>query len=212
MLDDRPPSSSSPSPPPAAALRQRRERTSRHAAERAAKQSGVARRRSRRETLLGCCCCFRSGGRKRLQAELGAAPVAALGVVPGAFTAAHSFVSHRCTPNTSITSSSSHKQPDALDGVTRTQTDPLRDRAVLLLLLSKNLLGAEGLVRRLAAVIVSSSCQSLRCHSHALSSRRSVRPSANCAAAVPLGAFSLFNAVLCSRAGRLVDWLAAGDG
>lgn len=36
-----------------------------------------------------------------------------------------------------------------LDGVARAQTDPLGDRTVLLELLGKNLLGAEGLVRRL---------------------------------------------------------------
>jgi hypothetical protein len=56
-------------------------------------------------------------GTSSLDAELGAAPVATLGVVP--------------------------------DGVAGTQTDPLRDRAVLLLLLGKEHLGAEGLVGRL---------------------------------------------------------------
>ncbi|KAJ8577208.1 hypothetical protein ON010_g2004 [Phytophthora cinnamomi] len=55
-----------------------------------------------------------------LQAELGAAPVAALGVV--------------------------------LDGVVGAQTDPLRDRAVLLGLLGEDALGTEGLVRRLHIV------------------------------------------------------------
>ncbi len=39
-----------------------------------------------------------------------------------------------------------------LDGVARAKADPLRDRAILALLLAKNLLELQGLVRRLSQI------------------------------------------------------------
>lgn len=102
---------------------------------------------------------------ERLDAELGAAPVPPLGVVPVVVGFTTKYVSHAHTTHTAdainhFTASASNprlqpKTPNpppnthAPDGVARAQADPIGDGAILVRLLGQRPLGAERLLGRL---------------------------------------------------------------
>ena len=104
---------------------------------------------------------FRNTRRHDSDAQLRSAPVAALGVVPKQRASAQTLsgAQYRAALDAAESTDARTAAYNAPDGVARAQADPLRDGAVLLLLLPQNALDLERLVRRLRG---GSGCVSVR--------------------------------------------------